>query len=191
MINNTLWAWLFIRACIFFLRGIAPLSLVCCAFLLVARPSNYRLPLFLEMWLIAEVVFYTLVYLPRKYVLQRPATHPPTPSRDERRKLFDWCHETVPDPEAYLQKWFKMAPVEEIKRGNIKEFFCWAFMSRGACSPSEDEELEEYVNELETVLGRKFELGKGSAVPLRLTLDKVGMLHRSLTWYLVSFLQAT
>lgn len=79
-----------------------------------------------------------------------------------------------------------MAPVEEIKRDNVKEFFCWAFMSRGAWGPSEDEELEEYVNELEILLGRKFELGKGSAVPLRLTLDKVSMLHRSLTWYLVS-----
>ena len=191
MINNTLVEFLFIRACIFFLHAIAPLSLVYCAFLVTARPSKYRLPLFLEVWLIAEALFYTLVYLPRKYALQRPATHPPTPSRDERMKLFDWCHETIPDPETYLQKWFKMAPVEEIKRDNVKEFFCWAFMNKDTWSLREDEELEEYVSELEELLGREFQFGKGSAVPLKLTLDKVRMLHRSLTWYLVSFLQAT
>ena len=50
----------------------------------------------------------------------------------------------------------------------------------------DDEELEEYVDRFETLLGRKLALGRGSAVPLRLTLDKVNMLHRSLLWYLVS-----
>lgn len=50
----------------------------------------------------------------------------------------------------------------------------------------EDEELEEYVERFETLLGRKLDPGRGNAVPLRLTIDEVKMLHRSLLWYLVS-----
>ena len=50
----------------------------------------------------------------------------------------------------------------------------------------DDGELEEYVDRFETLLGRKLEPGRGSAVPLRLTVDRVNMLHRPLLWYLVS-----
>lgn len=73
--------------------------------------------------------------------------------------------------------------------------FANAYGTRGLtritdCSRShgllDDEELEEYVDRFEILLGRKLALGRGSAVPLRLTLDKVNMLHRSLLWYLVS-----
>ena len=50
----------------------------------------------------------------------------------------------------------------------------------------DDEELEEYVDKFEMLLGRKLDPGRGKAVPLRLTIDEVKMLHRSLLWYLVS-----
>jgi hypothetical protein len=50
----------------------------------------------------------------------------------------------------------------------------------------DDEELDEYVREMEKLLGQKVEPGRGNAKCLRLTLKKVNMLHRSLTWYLVS-----
>lgn len=53
-----------------------------------------------------------------------------------------------------------------------------------------DEELEEYIAEMEKLLGRKLEPGRGNAQCLRLTLDKVEMLHRSLIWYLVSFMMS-
>lgn len=53
--------------------------------------------------------------------------------------------------------------------------------------PAYDEELEEYTRETEELLGRKFEDGRGNAKCLRLTLEQVDMLHRSLIWYLVSF----
>ena len=51
----------------------------------------------------------------------------------------------------------------------------------------EDEELEEYIRKMEELLERRIEPGRGNANCFRLTLDKVDMLHRSLTWYLVSF----
>lgn len=53
--------------------------------------------------------------------------------------------------------------------------------------PAYDEELQEYTGEMEGLLGRKLEDGRGNAKCLRLTLEQVDMLHRSLIWYLVSF----
>jgi hypothetical protein len=58
-------------------------------------------------------------------------------------------------------------------------------VNTGDPEPEHDEELEEYASEMEKVLGRKFEPGRGNSKCLRLTLDKVEMSHRSLTWYLV------
>ena len=112
--------------------------------------------------------------------------HPPAPSRDERRELFALCNDNIPDTEAYLQKWFLGAAPEDIRRENVKEFFLWAFFNRGGPPGVDDEELEEYVTATERLLGRSIEPGRGKAKCLRLTLDKVDMLHRSLTWYFVS-----
>ena len=188
MINSSFKEYVFIRLCIFFLHWLAPFGILYCALVLIIRPAKYRLPLILEIWLAAEAVFYLFGYLPRNAVLQRPANHPTTLSRNERENLFNWCHETIQDPGGYIRKWFLNAPLSEIKRDNVKEFFAWAFMNKGAWSAEEDEDLHEYVDRLEELLGRKFEQGKGNVVPLRLTLDKVAMLHRSLAWYLVSCL---
>jgi hypothetical protein len=55
----------------------------------------------------------------------------------------------------------------------------------------DDEELEEYIREMEKSLGRKIEPGRGNVRCFRLTLEKVDMLRRSLTWYLVSFCRKT
>ena len=185
MIRNTVWWYIFIQACIFFLHYIAPLSLLYCAIVIAVRPSAYRVLLPLEIWALAEAAFYLLVYLPRSYVLQRAANHPTTLSREERRNLFELCHKSVPDAEKYLSLWFRGASTEKIKRDNVKEFFCWAFLNKGEYGPEEEEELDEYADKMEEILGRKLEPGRGPVSPLRLTLDKVSMLHRSLLWYLV------
>jgi hypothetical protein len=59
-------------------------------------------------------------------------------------------------------------------------------LNTAEADPAYDAELEEYVSDMETMLGKKLEPGRGNAKCLRLTLDKVEMLHRSLTWYMVS-----
>lgn len=82
--------------------------------------------------------------------------------------------------------WFLGAPVEEIKRENLKEFFLWAFFNRGGPPGDDDEELEEYVAQTEGLLGKEIAPGKGNAKCLRLTLENVNMMHRSLVWYTVS-----
>lgn len=185
MIGTSAWDYIFIRSCIFFLHSIAPLSILYCALVLFIRPATYRIPVFLEFWLVAETVFYFLVYLPRTFFLQHAATHPSPPSRGKRGETFELCHESVSDPERYLSMWFKGAAMSEIRRDNVKEFFCWAFLNKAEYGPQDNEELEGYVDKLEGILGRKIAPGRGTVAPLRLTLDKVDMLHRSLTWYTV------
>jgi hypothetical protein len=69
------------------------------------------------------------------------------------------------------------ALASEIKRDNVKNFFRWAFFNTGEPNPVNDKELEEYVREIEKLLERKLEARRGSAKCLRLTLDKVDMLH--------------
>ena len=177
--------YVFIRTNIFLLHLIAPLSVVYSLVnSLVHLP--FQLPRALKVWFALEAVFYLAIYLPRKEYLQRAAIHPDPPCRDDRRDLFWRCHSNIPDPDQYLRKWFRDAPAAEIKRENVKEFFRWAFLNTGEPDPAYDEELEEYAGEMDKLLGRKLESGRGSAKCLRLTLDKVEMLHRSLTWYLVS-----
>jgi len=121
------------------------------------------------------------------YLLQRPAIHPELPSREERARLFKRCNTTVENPEKYLSQWFLGAEEGHIKRENVKEFIRWAFLNAGpAVNEDEDErEVESYISALEKLLGRDIPLGKGSAKSLRLTMDKVDCLHRSLLWYLV------
>jgi hypothetical protein len=85
----------------------------------------------------------------------------------------------------YLRKWFLGAELEDIRKDNLKEFFLWAFFNRGGSPGDDDEELEEMVIKTEKLLRRPIEDGRGNAKCLRLTLDEVKMLHRSLVWYLV------
>ncbi|EJP61516.1 uncharacterized protein BBA_09540 [Beauveria bassiana ARSEF 2860] len=187
MIGTSLWDYIFIRACIFFLHLIAPVSIIYTLVnVLVGLP--FQLPQALQVWLALEASFYLVVYLPYSKYLQKAARHPTLPCREDRRKLFKRCHETIPDPVQYLRKWFRGAAEAEIKRENVKDFFRWAFLNTGEIESADEDELEEYVREMETLLGRKLQPGRGRAECLRLTLDKVEMLHRSLTWYSCVFI---
>ncbi|KAL8999106.1 MAG: hypothetical protein Q9169_001994 [Polycauliona sp. 2 TL-2023] len=128
-------------------------------------------------WAVAETLFFLFVFLPRYFILQRDALHPPPLPRDERQRLFRLCFGTVADPELYLSGWFKGAPRSEIRRENVKEFLCWSFLNKRDYGLLDDEELEDYTNQVETILGRSLPSGKGNAKALRLTLDTVPMLH--------------
>ncbi|KFY16295.1 hypothetical protein V492_01442 [Pseudogymnoascus sp. VKM F-4246] len=187
MINNSRLEYIFIRTCILFLHYLTPVSITYTVFLIasyglgIPRP---HIPLVINVIAVAESLFYLVVFLPYSTYLQRAAVHPPVPSRPERKALFEKCYKFIPDPETYLDRWFLGAPQEEIKRENVKEFIQWAFFNRGGEAGDDDEELEEYVTAYETLVGRKFEPGRGDAECLRLTLDPIDMLHRSLVWYM-------
>ena len=184
MIGNSLPEYIFIRLCIYLLHYIAVLSILYSTVLLLLKQDDYRVSRLLEYYFLAETLFFALIYLPRRYSLQHAAVHPKTLSRDARQELFRQCYDTIPDPQQYLSKWFKHAPISQIKRENVKEFYCWAFLNKDKYSAEDEEELEEYVVKMEKLLGRSLDPGKGTATCLRLTIDRVNMLHRSLTWNL-------
>jgi pimeloyl-ACP methyl ester carboxylesterase len=187
MIGTTIWDYLHIKWWIIFLSAVTPLSACYCVVLVsyyaIGTSLIPRLPWPFEIWAIAETLFYIFIHLPYKLHLQRDANHPPAPSRQERRVLFARCNATIDNPEDYLRKWFLGAQLTDIRKENVKEFFLWAFFNRGGDPGDDDEELEEYVTGTEELLGRRFENGKGNAVCLRLTLDEVKILHRSILWY--------
>ncbi|KAB5518707.1 hypothetical protein GE09DRAFT_1208261 [Coniochaeta sp. 2T2.1] len=138
MIGTSIWEYILIRTCIFFLHLIAPFS----TFYSLARSLvhlPYSLPGILEAWLALEAVFYIAVYLPRRVYLQRAAVSTTTVSHDNRRMIF------------------------------------------GAAMTTSQTRTGIWRN------GRKLEPGRGKAKCLRLTYDKVEMLHRSLKWYLCVF----
>ncbi|KAH7146817.1 hypothetical protein B0J13DRAFT_595239 [Dactylonectria estremocensis] len=122
-------------------------------------------------WLALEAAFYLFIFLPRKAYLQTAAKHRTTACRSDRWKLFRRCQSNIPDPDRFLTKWFLDAPAAEIKRENVKDFYRWAFLNTREPDLTYDEELEEYL-----------EPGRGNAKCLSLTLDKVEILHRSLTY---------
>jgi hypothetical protein len=174
-----------------FLRSIAPLSITYTSLLVlgVLGSLQLRLPFYIEYLAVAETLFYAWFYLYRKFYLQLPAVHPPLYSERTRRELVRRCIQLMPDHNAYISKWFLGADPKDVKRENIKEFFRWAFFNSALSNPDLDTELEEYVCQLENAIGRKFEPGRGNVTCLRLTLDHVQILHRSLVWYFVGFLQ--
>jgi hypothetical protein len=166
------------------LHSIGPLSTIYC---IVAKflPESLRVWRFLEYWVCIETVFYFLTYGYRKLYLQRPALHPPLLVKEERDKLFRLCFDSSPDLTASFSRWFLGAPLVTVKRENIKEWFRWAFLNTDMDDPTLDEEVETYVKQLEMKLGTNFQPGRADVKSIRLTLDKVDALHRSMIWYTV------
>ena len=120
MIGTSTSEYLFIQACIYFLHYIAPLSAIYCIIVFALHPLGYRVPIWLEIWAVAEAIFLLLLYFPRKVILQRAASHPDTLPRVKRKELFQLCIDTVKDPEHYLKYWFRGAPRSDIRRENVK-----------------------------------------------------------------------
>ncbi|KAF1962634.1 hypothetical protein CC80DRAFT_541788 [Byssothecium circinans] len=196
MISHSLPNLLFIRTCTLALRLITPLSIFYCS-LSIADPPHNGFTRFLLVWSIIETAFWVLVFIPRKRALQASANHPPPLDREERKALFWKCWDLIPNPEWYLSRWFLGARSWEIRRDDVADFFRWAVLNKGdehdtvkgdadaQLKREEQEEIDEYVDGTQTLLGRRFEPGRGSAKSLRLTVDEVKMLHRPALWYLI------
>jgi hypothetical protein len=140
----------------------------------------------IELWLAAEALFFAFFFLPHWRYLQHAATYPPLRSREERRRLVNRVHASVTKPERYIRGWFKGARIDTIGREDLKTYLAWAIFDCDWVKDEDEEEIEEYASEFESMLGKRLPPGKGIAKPLRLTLDPVDMLYRSLLWYLVT-----
>jgi hypothetical protein len=185
MIRDTLGALLFTRLFVLYFRCITPLSILYVSLAVFLHPFRHRLSLALEVYVAAEAAFYLLVYLPRYHFLQRPTTHPPTASREERRELFRKYLDTIPDPERWISLWNRGTPIQSIRRDNIKEWLAWAFLNKDGWALEDEDELEEYVRGTEGLLDLKFKAGRGPTETLRVSLDRVNMSHRPLLYYVV------
>lgn len=130
MIGTSVPAYLLIRTCTLGLRLITPLSIFYCS-LSIAEPPQTGFTRFLLSWAVIETGFWLLVFIPRKRSLQADAPHPPPLDREERKELFWKCWDQIPEPEAYVSKWFLGARSWEIRRENVSEFFKWALLYKG------------------------------------------------------------
>lgn len=185
MISDSTIAYVWVVFWAFALHSIGPLSLTLSTSSIIL-PAFALLPWYLRLWVTAESIFYVCTILYQRYYLERPAVHPPRLSEEHRGKLFERCQDSTRDYKGNIEKWFLDNPLAAIKRDNIKEWFRWAFFDSAAFEPEHEDEIDRYVSTLESKLGTKFEPGWADVKCIRLTLDSVGALHRSLTWYMVS-----
>ncbi|KAJ8102386.1 hypothetical protein POJ06DRAFT_249567 [Lipomyces tetrasporus] len=185
MRDSSLYDYIRVRFWIIVLSSIAPLSVLHCGLILAGVLDSYRLPYILEGWALAETIFYFLTLLFRTYYLQSPAIHPPLPSREKRLQLFTRCEESISDHERYISKWFMDTPITNIHKENVKDFLRWAFLNNAAPDSTHEEELDEYLAIFERKLNVELSPGRADNVKcMRLTIDEVKALHRSLVWYM-------
>ncbi|KZT10371.1 uncharacterized protein LAESUDRAFT_721715 [Laetiporus sulphureus 93-53] len=178
--------YIVVQALLASLRLVTPLSMA--YMLLSCFTGHWIYSKWLGWYALAEVAFYALVYLPRRKMLQKPAILPPTPSREERRALFNKC---LP----YLCKakgakgWFVTLdkPHSYISREQLVDvLLLHVFNSRRSdLQPEWKDELEEYVTRVEATVGHWFEdKSVAGRKGMMLTLDRVSMVHRPLILYI-------
>lgn len=111
--------------------------------------------------------------------------HPPPINYSERQALFNRCKSYLVGHD-YPTGWF-LDP--DFKREDAVHWMLWALFSSETAQPEWEEEIVEYVEEIEKILGRKLDHGTAEAglasKSMRLTFDPVVMLHRPFVWYLV------
>ncbi|KZT00054.1 uncharacterized protein LAESUDRAFT_739760 [Laetiporus sulphureus 93-53] len=185
MIGNSLLEYIEIRTCITCLRLVAPLSIV---YTLASWHSGgFLCSRWLGIYALAEASFCLFVYLPRSWLMQKDAVHPPRLSRAEREALFTKCFIHIAQTNM-ASGWFFDCPIDSIKRENIKEWILWALFGTRHDGYKEEwaEEIDSYIQMLEQHTGNKLDHGWGHSVKcMRLTLDPVVSLHRPLCWYAI------
>ncbi|KAM5536343.1 hypothetical protein V8D89_009995 [Ganoderma adspersum] len=185
MIGRSLAEYVFIRLSILGLRLIAPLSIT-----YLATSWYHGRPLFstgLAIYAAAEASFYLLVVIPRRRVLQKAATHPPLPSREEREELFARCFAKVREIKM-ATGWFFSVDSVLIKRDNMVDWLLWAIFGthRDGLQDEWADEIEGYLRDIEELFGHKMDHGRTHTVDsMKVSLDPVDTVHRPLLWYLI------
>lgn len=188
MLKDGLWTRTFIRTSILALRSVTPLSITYCVFralgwVWTGKRTILRL---VDVYAATESVFFLVVYLPRRWLLNSPAspsTLLETPEARERLFLKSW--DASPDPREYLTGWFKGVTVEDLRSEDIKDFISWRLWNTLQRSPEHEVELERYVDLVEDILQIKFPPGKSGKTSMAVTFEPLRIVHRPLLWYLV------
>lgn len=190
MLKDSWHARLFIRSSIWMFRSIAPLTISYCC-LRILRPSSitWSSPwlYLIDAYAALETVFYLMLYLPRKYYLNRPANpYTPLSSPQQREEAFSKVWESTYDARAYISNWFYGAPVESLGREDMKDFISWSLWNETTRYPEHEEELEKYLMQTEEVLGMKFPDTETRTKSMMVTFEPLNLKHKPLLWYGVS-----
>ncbi|KAJ5292126.1 hypothetical protein N7478_001377 [Penicillium angulare] len=199
MIGTSTAEYFFIRICILFLHNIAPISTLYCTHLLVVQffhlPTYLeRIPYSIQIWLTAEAIFFTTIFIPLKYALSHSTICHTSLSAECREKLFKSCNENVPNLEKYLSRWLLVAESQYIKRDDVKDFIRWSCFGpicTGEQFQQHEEEIEIYTTEIERRIGRNLPPGRMGVKGLGQLLNEAGGSHRSLLWYTCVFVVDT
>ncbi|KIW02869.1 uncharacterized protein PV09_05921 [Verruconis gallopava] len=170
------------------LETISMVTPLCIAVTVLRLVSNHLVPvpaIFAHLALL-ETLFYLFFFLPRRYVLDQlpPAFTPRT--REERRELFYKCIETIPDLNRWFSIWFKGLEVSLLLRENVKTFLAWGFFNKTRVDVEDDEELEEYLREIEMRTGRSYPSGSNQLEPCRVSTDRLCIQHKPLIYYMLT-----
>ncbi|KAL5365861.1 hypothetical protein BJX96DRAFT_159878 [Aspergillus floccosus] len=195
MIGTSTAEYFFIRTCILFLHNIGPLSTLYCIQLLLHLFFPYptyleRIPYLIQIWFVAEAVFFTAVSMPLKYALRHAPIYQGSISAECRKNLFRKCITNVPNLEEYLSRWLMISRAEFIRRDNVKDFIAWAFFPPGYVREQDqqnEEEIEHYTTEIEKLIGRELPPGRIDVKSLGQLLNEASGSHRSLLWYTCVF----
>lgn len=137
-----------------------------------------------------EILFYLFWFLPYRYYLHKKRAVFPQPlDRVGRQDLFYRSLAVTSDIELFTKQWMGGASLEDLRRENLKEWMLWALFDREGPPGDDDEELEEYIEAVEEVLGRNVRPGWGPVQSVRLNFERFAISHHSLTYYLVSILK--
>ena len=184
MIPNTQPHYIFIRACIWSLRTVVPASLLYC----LCGSFGYRfLPYYLESLAYLEALFWLCICLPRQHVLDRSSPRVLQRTRQQRRELVDRCWASIPDMGSFVSTWFKHQPLERLCREEVKDFLAWGFLYKTRATEVDDQELEEYLNKTEAIIGQRFLPGRGPFRPSQVSTDALHFQHKPLFFYIVSY----
>ncbi|KAH8884368.1 hypothetical protein GQ53DRAFT_880118 [Thozetella sp. PMI_491] len=195
MIVNKTWPeYIAVRALIVFMRDLPWLCLgyLFVVFALGGVPAiAHPVSLVIESIGAIELLFYLFFFLPyRNYLQTHKIYRPRRIDRSERAQLFYKGLDLVPhnDVAAYLRKWLLDAPLEDIRRENVKDWLLWALFDidnqKEPVSMEINAELEQYITEAENRVGVKIPEGRGDIEAMRLCYDPVIIQHRTLLHYL-------
>lgn len=109
----------------------------------------------------------------------------------ERETLMTRCLGAIDEPESFIRGWFCGAPLDLIRRENLREWLAWVFLSSESAEGEDliawNLESEHYILEMERIFGWTIPPGKTEGLKFMThNIDPVNTVHRPLVWYMVS-----
>lgn len=156
----------------------------------------------LQLWLVAEFLFYFYYVFTKRNLEQRIFVSKPTPG--DSKKILNRCLRAMMDSSCSTEQlrehkrkavrgWFRSKSHDDdnfqIHKGNVREWIAWAFFesTEEELASVESDEVDEMIKSVEAWLQEDFPEGYNSTVvSLRLNLDPINSIHRPLIYYAVT-----